>query len=169
MKYKIGDYIQSKQNKTVGEIIEINEKEEYPIITKNGFYKETQINKINIPEDTIKNNMEILDITRDEAIEMWLDDNDYTTNEEVEELTKKAKDSGADKIKADRKPRAKREVTRKENPTKEQIIAEIAHFLAENSKNSTIKVENVGKIITFERDGHKFKLDLIQTREKKQK
>lgn len=169
MKFKVGDYIQSKQNKTVGEIIEINEKEEYSIITKNGFYKETQINKINIPEDTIKNNMEILDITRDEAIEMWLDDNDYTTNEEVEELTKKAKDSGADKIKADRKPRAKREVTRKENPTKEQIIAEIAQFLAENSQNSAIKVENVGKIITFERSGHKFKLDLIQTREKKQK
>ena len=113
--------------------------------------------------------METLELTEQEAIETWLDDNDYTTNEEVEKLTKKAKDSGADKIKADRKPRAKREVTRKENPTKEQIIAEIANFLAENSQNSAIKVENVGKIITFERSGHKFKLDLIQTREKKQK
>ena len=124
---------------------------------------------INIPDKEIKVLMKTLELTEQEAIETWLDDNGYTTNEEVEKLTKKAKDSGADKIKADRKQRAKREVTRKENPTKEQIIAEIAHFLAENSQNSAITVENVGKIITFERDGHKFKLDLIQTREKKQK
>ena len=110
---------------------------------------------INIPDKEIKVLMETLELTEQEAIETWLDDNDYTTNEEVEKLTKKAKDSGADKIKADRKPRAKREVTRKENPTKEQIIAEIAQFLAENSQNSAIKVENVGKIITFERSGHK--------------
>ena len=124
---------------------------------------------VKIPQKEIDNLMETLELTEQEAIETWLDDNDYTTNEEVEKLTKKAKDSGADKVKADSKPRAKREVTRKENPTKEQIIAEIAHFLAENSQNSMIKVENVGKIITFERNGHKFKLDLIQTREKKQK
>ena len=124
---------------------------------------------VKIPQKEIDNLMETLELTEQEAIETWLDDNDYTTNEEVEKLTKKAKDSGADKVKVDRKPRAKREVTRKENPTKEQIIAEIAHFLAENSQNSAIKVENVGKIITFERNGHKFKLDLIQTSEKKQK
>lgn len=169
MKYKVGDYIQSKQNKTVGEIIEINEKEEYPIITKNGFYKETQINKINIPEDTIKNNMEILDITRDEAIEMWLDDNDYTTNKEVEELTKKAKANGTTKIKArENIENKKTERERKENPTKALIIAELFEKLQQIDNISQLKVENKEKLITFRLNGNDYQLDLVQKRQKKQ-
>lgn len=47
--------------------------------------------EINIPDAEIEKNMKALDISRQEAIEMWLDDNDYTENEVVEELTKKAK------------------------------------------------------------------------------
>ena len=47
--------------------------------------------EINIPDAEIENNMKVLEISREEAIAMWLDDNDYTENEEVEELTAKAK------------------------------------------------------------------------------
>lgn len=46
---------------------------------------------INIPDKDLENLMVTLELTKEEAIETWLDDNDYTTNEEVEELTKKAK------------------------------------------------------------------------------
>ena len=46
---------------------------------------------INIPDKEIQNFMVTLDLTEQEAIEMYLDDNGYTTNEVVEELTKKAK------------------------------------------------------------------------------
>ena len=46
---------------------------------------------INIPDKDIEKLMSALELTKEEAIETWLDDNDYTTNEEVEELTKKAK------------------------------------------------------------------------------
>lgn len=47
--------------------------------------------EINIPDAEIEKNMKLLDISKEEAIEMWLDDNDYTENEVVEELTAKAK------------------------------------------------------------------------------
>ncbi len=47
--------------------------------------------EINIPDAEIEHNMKALDIYKKEAIEMWLDDNDYTENEVVEELTAKAK------------------------------------------------------------------------------
>ena len=46
---------------------------------------------INIPDKDIEKLMSALELTKDEAIETWLDDNDYTANEEAEELTKKAK------------------------------------------------------------------------------
>lgn len=47
--------------------------------------------EINIPDAEIEKNMKVLDISKDEAIEMWLDDNDYMENEEAEALTEKAK------------------------------------------------------------------------------
>ncbi len=46
---------------------------------------------INIPDKGIENLMTALELSKEEAIETWLDDNDYTSNEEVEELSKKAK------------------------------------------------------------------------------
>ena len=46
---------------------------------------------INIPDKDLKNLMDSLDLTKEEAIETWLDDNDYTTNAEAEEMSKKAK------------------------------------------------------------------------------
>ena len=46
---------------------------------------------LNIPDKELKNSMEALEISKEEAIQMWLDDNDYTTNETVEELSEKAK------------------------------------------------------------------------------
>ena len=46
---------------------------------------------LNIPDAEIEKNMKALEISRDEAIEMWLDDNDYIENEEAEALTEKAK------------------------------------------------------------------------------
>lgn len=46
---------------------------------------------LNIPDVEIEKSMNILKISKEEAIQMWLDDNDYTTNEIVEELSEKAK------------------------------------------------------------------------------
>lgn len=46
---------------------------------------------LNIPDTEINNSVKLLGITPVEAVQLWLDDNDYTTNETVEELTEKSK------------------------------------------------------------------------------
>ena len=46
---------------------------------------------LTIPDNELEKLEKKLDIPRNEAIQCWLDDNDYTINEEVEELTEKAK------------------------------------------------------------------------------
>lgn len=127
---------------------------------------------IKIPDEDIKRNMEILDLSEDEAIQLYLEDEGYLENEEVAELTKKAKDSGIMSTihgaKAE-KPKAKVERERKENPTKERIIAEIGKFLCQLDGISGVNIANIGKIIEFECENKHFKLDLIQKREKKVK
>lgn len=125
--------------------------------------------EINIPDKEIKNLMETLDLTEQEAIETWLDDNDYTTNEQVEELTKKAKANGTTKIKARANVENKKtERERKENPTKALIIAELFEKLTQIDNISQLKVENKEKLITFSLNGNDYKLDLVQKRQKKQ-
>lgn len=125
--------------------------------------------KIRIPDEEIKKNMKILDLTEDEAIQMYLEDEGYLENEEVEELSKKAKENKTDKIVATdkTKPRAKSTREPKENPVKEGIIAGIAEFLATNSNIVDIKIENKAKLITFRVENREFKLDLVEKRQKK--
>ena len=124
--------------------------------------------EINIPDDELDNLVDKLELTIEEAIQVWLEDEGYETNEEVEALTKKAKDN---KITATihgaraEAPKAKREVVRKENPTKEVIIQILAKALRE--EGIAAQITNIGKIIEFETDGKRFKLDLIQRRDKK--
>lgn len=125
---------------------------------------------IKVPDEEIKKNMEILDLSQEEAIQLYLEDEGYLENEEVAELTKKAKDSGIMSTihgaKSD-KPKAKIERERKENPTKERIIAEMGKFLCQLDGISGVNITNIGKIIEFECENKHFKLDLIQKREKK--
>ena len=127
---------------------------------------------IKIPEKKNKKNMEILDLSQEEAIQLYLEDEGYLENEEQENLCKKAKDSGIMSTihgaKSD-KPKAKVEKERKENPTKERIIAEIGKFLCQLDGISSVNITNIGKIIEFECENKHFKLDLIQKREKKVK
>lgn len=58
--------------------------------------------EINIPDGDIKKLMSSLDIPKEEAIEVWLDDHDYTDNEEAEAMTKKAKEVGRRYEKSDK-------------------------------------------------------------------
>jgi hypothetical protein len=45
---------------------------------------------IAIPDAEIEKLMTTLDITREEAIDTWLFDNDYVDNEEADDMTEKA-------------------------------------------------------------------------------
>lgn len=49
---------------------------------------------IEIPDKTIDYFMNVGKCTKEEAIDMWLTDNDYIVNQEQEELNKKAKNAG---------------------------------------------------------------------------
>lgn len=124
---------------------------------------------VNIPDKEIANFVKTLEISEEEAIQMWLDDNDYTTNEQVEELTKKAKANKTDKVVAQNDKRQRKQVERKpkENPLKQAIINDIYNFLSKNATITNVKIENPTKIITFIAEGKEFKLDLIEKRVKK--
>ena len=102
---------------------------------------------IKIPDKEIKKNMEILDLSEKEAIQLYLEDEGYLENEEVAELTKKAKDSGIMSTihgaKSD-KPKAKIERERKENPTKERIISEIGKFLCDLDGSASVTITTIG-------------------------
>ena len=123
---------------------------------------------VKIPQKEIDNLMKTLELTEQEAIETWLDDNDYTTNEQVEELTKKAKANGTIKIGARVNVENKKvERERKANPTKALIIEELTEKLKQIDGISQLKVENKEKLITFSLNGNDYKLDLVQKRAKK--
>lgn len=127
---------------------------------------------INIPDAEIKKSMKNLDLTQEEAIEMWLEDEGYMDNEEQLELEKKAKDnkitqtihaaSAVDKT----QKKTQKERVRKENPTKEKLIAELAtKFLPEYAEN--IQVLNIGKLISFTIGDETYEIDLKQKRKPK--
>lgn len=121
-----------------------------------------------IPDKEIKQFVKSLDITEEEAIQMWLDDHDYTTNAEVEELTKKAKINKTDKIVVQSKAeKTKTERKPKENPLKQAIIQDIFNFLAQNSTLSNIKIVNNTKTIDFYTENKYFSLNLVEHRPKK--
>ena len=121
---------------------------------------------IHIPDEEITKNMAILDLTQEEDIQMWLEDNDFSTNEEVEALTEKAKvnkiSRGAKSIK-ENTPKKARE--RKPDIEKEDIIHKLADFLTVEGYSVTIT--NKSKIIEFEIGETHYKLDLIRQRPQK--
>ena len=129
--------------------------------------------KIRIPDEDIKRNMETLDLSEEEAIQLYLEDEGYLENEEQEKLCKLAKEN---RITATIHNAGDPEKRRKRNPkgtvenvSKEAIIDHLYDFLEQMQGVSNVFIENKTKLITFEYDNKHFKLDLIQKREKKVK
>ena len=133
-------------------------------------YKTKKGKKVNIPDDEIDTLVDKLDLSIAEACELWLEDNALQINEEQEELDKKAK---ASRITATiheakaTKERKERKVVRKEDATKENIIKVLAERLEELA--TEVKIEDVGKLITFKLGDDSFKLDLVRQRKPKAK
>ena len=128
---------------------------------------------INIPDDEIKNLETKLGISKEEAIDTWLTDEDYITDETVEELTEKAKKNRitatVHEAKAEKtEKKAKKPREKKENPLKRQIIDAIFAGLSENlPENVEINITNDEKYIDFVIDGMEFTVNLVQHRAKK--
>lgn len=126
---------------------------------------------INISDKDIENKMKLFELTKEEAIQLWLEDNDYLVNEELEELDAKAKKVKIDHEAQSTKPRKKSEKPRtvKVSDAKKEFFSQLSQFLtdfsAENDANCTILKEN--KLFQVEFGGEIFKLDLIQQRKPK--
>lgn len=128
-------------------------------------------------EEEINRIMNGLHVSREEAIEIWLDDEGETENAEQNALDEKAKkvkiDHGAmsqevieRKFKYDKtKEKTQKERVKKVNTTKAKIIKALAEMLTETAEN--VQIVNDEKLIIFDMDGHNYKLDLTQTRQKK--
>ncbi len=123
-----------------------------------------------IPDNEIDALVDALDISINEACEMWLSDHDMIENETVEELTKKATKNrvtgtihGAKGEKKERKAREK-----KENPLKKEIIQAILKGIAENiSTDGEIIVTNDEKYIDFNVNDREFTVNLVEHRKNK--
>ena len=123
---------------------------------------------VNIPDAEIEKNMKILELSKEEAIEMWLEDEGYLDNEEQIELQEKASkvrmNLGASAIdKTEKKEKKPREI--KVSDEKQALFAEIVACLGDNSRNFEILKEN--KLICVKIDDKVFKIDLIEQRKPK--
>jgi hypothetical protein len=124
---------------------------------------------VNVPMEEVNKSMRLLKLSKDEAIQMWLEDEGYMENEEQEALERKAKENRITatihQARAEPKftPKTQKERVHKDDPTKEGIIKAIAEMLPTLSATE-VKIENVGKLITFKLGADTFKLDLIRQR-----
>ena len=123
---------------------------------------------VQVPNEEIAKNMRLLHLTRQEAVDMWLSDNDYIDCPEADELTAKAKENKvAHGAKAEVKQKTQRERVVKEDKVKEAIIQAVADMLP-NLNAENVVIEKKGKLITFTVGEDKFKFDLIRQRPPKE-
>lgn len=124
----------------------------------------------NIPDEYIDKMVDTLEISIMEACELWLEDNGHKINEEQEALNAKAKAVKTANIvqaRAAAPRKTQRERVKKEDPTKEGIIAALAAALPELAAAVDVEVLNKGKLIQFKVGEDTYKLDLTRTRKPK--
>lgn len=126
--------------------------------------------KINVNDDEVKAFVENWGCSEDEAINMWLEDNDYLENEEVEQLTKKVAESGimrtVHEARDTKKTKERKPKTVKTSDEKKTLFNEIyTNLRSIYGENAQIGTEN--KLIFVEINGKKFKIDLIEQRKPK--
>ena len=124
---------------------------------------------LNIPKKEIEKAMKLLDLSQEDAILMWLEDEGYLENEEQNHLCEVAKmnkitqnihQAGERGRKSSQKPK-----TVKVSAEKTELFAEILQNLQENHQNVEVLKEN--KLIQVEINGKVFKIDLIEQRKPK--
>lgn len=120
---------------------------------------------IRIPDDYIKNAMIKLELTKEEAIQMYLEDEGYLENEEQTALIEKTKNVKIDHEAKALKERKKTERQPKVDEPKENFIKLLAEFCGGHCEN--VVITNKSKMVEFDMDGDHYKLDLIRTRKPK--
>lgn len=112
-------------------------------------------------EKEILNYMETLDLTREEAEQLWEDDNSDEMTPEQAELTAKAKELGRH-MGESMKERKPREKVRKVDEEKKMILAEFVESL--NGINAEITEVKTETEITFKYGGNVYTVKLTKHR-----
>ena len=121
---------------------------------------------VNIPDKEIEKYMKSLELSKADAIDLWLEDNDLQVNEEQNALDEKAK-----KVKIDHQASAIDKTQTKEkkprvvkiSDEKQKLFDEIYHNLVE-IYGGKVEIVKENKLLTVEINGKTFKLDLIEQR-----
>lgn len=126
---------------------------------------------VTIPDKEIDNYVNSLNLTIEEAVNLWLEDNDYQVNEEQKELDEKAKNAKgcremikAVSAKSDRAPRTVHTSDEKK-ALFDSILANLDRCEGVTRGNIAILREN--KLIQVDIGGKTFKIDIIEQRPKK--
>lgn len=133
---------------------------------------------IRIPDKEIAQSMKILGLTKEEAIQMWLEDNGHEENAEQTALDEKAKanrvTATVHKAKGEGKEKKPRE--RKPNEEKRAIVESIAEVMQEweNLKSfstdfGNVKIINPERQIDFHVGGNHYSVTLTLHRPPKNK
>lgn len=122
---------------------------------------------INIPDDEIQANMDHLHIDRLEAVQVWLEDNEYEMNEEQEKLDTEAK--GKVNPVETREKRGRKKGTPRTVHTsdeKKELFNTILTNLtrAEGVEDENIEILKENKLIQVKMGAKTFKIDLIECR-----
>lgn len=121
---------------------------------------------VNIPKKEVQKNMNILGLTLEESIQMYLEDEGYLENEEQENLCKVAKEN---KITATihkaTESKSKKPKTVKVSDEKVKLFNEILENLYKYNENVEVLKEN--KLIQVKIGEKMFKIDLIEQRKPK--
>ena len=116
---------------------------------------------IKIDENEIAKLMKSLGCSREEAISCYMFDNDMEDNEEVENLTKKAKENKASIIDCNVTKGVKKPRTYISCDEKIALFNLLKDTLTANCEKVEVTKDN--KLLTVEYQGVQFKIDLIKT------
>lgn len=116
-------------------------------------------------EKEIKYLMDKYQLTRDEAVQMWREDNGLEENAEIEEMTAKAKEIRRYE-KAD-KPKSKSKKERKVDTVKLFIIEVIQESLQQLEQFENIEIVNPEREIAFTIGKDNYSITLTKHRPKK--
>lgn len=131
----------------------------YTFTTENGSEK-----TITIPDEFIARTRAAYGVTHREAIEMYLSDEGYIVNYDVEQLTEKAKN-----VKNIVQSGKKRKVTRKPDQTKRDLISLLEKVLQSGECGvQNVQVTNIERIIAFSIGDDNYEITLSKKRKPKQ-
>ena len=123
-------------------------------------------------EKWIKSTMKALDLTREEAIEMWMDDHDidqgkakdFDLDPEKQKVVKEMTKAGGKARAKETKPRE-----RKPNEEKREIIQDLNGFLVNHCQDyiNSVEIVNIEREITFKIGENAYSLTLTCHRKPK--